>query len=173
MVGNQAHQWRLLGEEYLAHVRDYEYFCGMSLSALYFHLVIRTKNGDMTISEAAKCDLYAYMAGIITKRGCRAVVINDTPNHIHFLINVSPSTCFSDLVHDLQLGATHCIKTHRESFIKFNGWGREFAVFSCSASDRSRIISYIKNQKTHHRTISAEDELCSFCDMAQIDYYQT
>jgi len=145
----------------------------MSLSALYFHLVIRTKNGKMTIPEVAKGDLYAYMAGIISKRDCRALVINGTPNHIHFLIHVSPSTCFSDLVHDLKLGATHYIKTHREQFSEFDGWGREYAVFSCSAADRSRIIGYIRNQESHHRTVSAEDELRSFCDKALIDYYQT
>ena len=44
----------------------------MSLAALYFHLVIRTKNGRMTIPEAAKSGLYAYMAGVLSKRGCEA-----------------------------------------------------------------------------------------------------
>ena len=101
------------------------------------------------------------------------MVINGTPNHIHLLIRVSPSIKFSDLVHDLKLGATHYIKTNRERFVDFEGWGKEYAVFSCSASDRARIISYIKNQEEHHCIISAEEELRRFCDMAQIDYYES
>lgn len=145
----------------------------MSLSALYFHLVIRTKNGKMTIPETAKGGLYGYMAGIIGKRNCQAVIINGTANHIHFLIRVVPSVCFSDLVHDLKLGATHYIKTHIEQFRQFEGWGHEFAVFSCSAADRTRIVNYIKNQETHHQQINAEEELRNFCKMAQIDYYET
>ncbi len=145
----------------------------MSLAALYFHLVVRTKNGSMTIPEADKGDLYAYMAGIISNRGCEALIINGTPNHIHLLIKVTPSTKFADLVHDLKLGATHYIKTHRARFADFEGWGKEYAVFSCSAADRTRIISYIKNQREHHRTLSAEDELRRFCDMAHIDYYES
>ena len=145
----------------------------MSLAALYFHLVIRTKSGRMTIPTDAKSGLYAYMAGIISNRGCEALVINGTPNHIHLLIRVSPSTKFSELVHDLKLGATHYIKTNRERFIDFEGWSKEYAVFSCSASDRARVISYIKNQEEHHRNISSEDELRRFCAIAQIDYYES
>lgn len=145
----------------------------MSLSALYFHLVIRTKNGKMTISDAYKSELYNYMAGIILKRGCRAEIINGMGNHIHFLIRVTPSISFSDLVHDLKLGATHYIKTHREKFSCFEGWGHEYAVFSCSAADRSSIIRYIQNQEEHHKGLSAEDELLHFCKMAQIDYHET
>ena len=145
----------------------------MSLAALYFHLVIRTKNGRMTIPKDAKSGLYAYMAGVISNRRCEALVINGTPNHIHLLIRVSPSIKFSDLVHDLKLGATHYIKTNRERFVDFEGWGKEYAVFSCSASDRARIISYIKNQEEHHCIISAEEELRRICDMAQIDYYES
>ncbi len=145
----------------------------MSLAALYFHLVIRTKSGKMTIPEATKNGLYAYMSGIISKRGCEALIINGIANHIHFLIRVTPSTLFSDIVHDLKLGATHYIKTHREQFPDFDGWGREYAVFSCSAADRTGIISYIKNQEVHHNTFSAEDELRRFCAMARIDYYES
>lgn len=145
----------------------------MSLSALYYHLVIRTKNGKMTIPEAAKDGLYSYMSGIIANRHCQALIINGTPNHIHLLIRITTSTCFSDLVHDLKLGATHYIKAHRELFCNFEGWGHEYAVFSCSAADRSQIINYIKNQETHHLSVSAEDEMRRFCNMAQIDYYES
>lgn len=127
----------------------------------------------MTIPETSKRELYGYMAGIIGKRNCRALIINGIPNHIHFLVRVMPSTCFSDLVHDLKLGATHYIKTHGESFAQFEGWGKEYAVFSCSAADLTRIIRYIKNQEVHHHCESAEDELRNFCKMAQIDYYET
>ena len=145
----------------------------MSLSALYFHLVIRTKNGKMTIPETSKSGLYGYMSGIISKRNCEAVIINGTQNHIHFLIRVAPSVCFSDLVHDLKLGATHFIKTHQEEFMDFEGWGREYAVFSCSAADRTRIINYIKNQEIHHQQVSAEAEMEHFCKMANIEYFET
>ncbi|MBQ9465550.1 MAG: transposase [Muribaculaceae bacterium] len=143
----------------------------MSLSALYYHLVIRTKNSKMTITDSFKGELYSYMAGIIVKRGCRPVIINGMGNHIHFLIEVTPTICFSDIVHDLKLGATHYIKTHREKYPMFEGWGREYAVFSCSASDRSRIISYIKNQEEHHAGLNAEDELMRFCKLASIEYH--
>ena len=126
----------------------------------------------MTIPNENKAGLYAYMAGIISKRNCQSVIINGMPNHIHFLIRVAPSICFSDLVHDLKLGGTHYIKAHIEQFTKFDGWGKEYAVFSCSASDRTNIIRYIKNQESHHIGMSSEDELRRFCDLAGIDYYE-
>ena len=162
---------KFLEEEHLAYVPQNDYFCSMSLSALYFHLVVRTKHGRMTIPESGKSDLYSYMAGIIDKRGCQAIIINGMPNHIHFLIRVRPTICFSDLVHDLKLGATHFIKSHREVYPDFDGWGSEYAVFSCSASDRSGIISYIKNQENHHKGMSADDELADFCRKANINYF--
>ena len=162
-----------LDEEHLAHVIKNSYFCGMSLSAIYLHLVIRTGEGKMTIPNTSKNGLYSYMAGIISKRDCQAVVINGMPNHIHLLINVRPSVCFSDLVHDLKLGATHYIKTHRDQFPDFDGWGKEYAVFSCSAADRTAIIRYIKNQEQHHKRMSAEEELNDFCQKAHIDCFNT
>lgn len=144
----------------------------MSLSALYFHLVIRTKNGKKTLPEQHKPGLYVYMVGIVAKRNCKAVKINGIENHIHMLIRVTPSMVFSDLVHDLKLGATHYIKTHRADFPDFEGWGKEYAVFSCSASDLTRIIQYITNQEEHHKEVSAEDEMKRFCGMAGIEYYE-
>ena len=46
------------------------------------------------------------------------------------------------------------------------------AVFSCSASDLTRIIQYITNQEAHHKEVSAEDEMKRFCGMAGIEYYE-
>ena len=111
------------------------------------------------------------MAGIIEKRGCRALKINGIGNHIHFLLRVTTSCLFSDLVHDLKLGATHYLKSHHAEFPDFEGWGKEYAVFSCSASDHSRIVQYISNQEDHHKTITEEDEMQGFCRMAGLEFH--
>lgn len=145
----------------------------MSLTALYFHLVIRTKNGKMTIPDKYKHELYSYMAGIIMNRGCQAVIINGMANHIHMLIKVSPAICFSDLVHDLKLGATHYMKMNADKFSLFEGWSKEYAAFSCSAGDRSRIKRYIEHQEEHHQGLSAEDELKRFCELSGLEYRET
>ena len=62
----------------------------MSLSALYYHLVIRTKNGEKDPAQSStRLDYMVYMAGIIVKRDCTAVKINGIENHIHLLIRVN------------------------------------------------------------------------------------
>ena len=127
----------------------------------------------MTIPDQYKQELYSYMAGIINNRGCHAKAINGMANHIHLLIKVSPAIRFSDLVHDLKLGATHFMKTNADKFNQFEGWSKEYAVFSCSASDRSRIKRYIEHQEEHHRGLSAEDELRKFCKLSGVEYRES
>jgi hypothetical protein len=44
-------------------------------------------------------------------------------------------------------------------FPYFEGWGKEYAAFSYSKSDRETVMRYVQNQQEHHHAQSYEDEL--------------
>jgi len=144
----------------------------MSRISFYYHLIIRTKRGEMTIPEESKGGLYAYLAGIVSNRGGECLRINGVGNHIHLLLRFRATVDFSALVHDIKLGGTHYIKTHREEFPRFAGWGKEYSAFTCSSSDQQRIINYINHQEEHHKVQNFRDEMKRFCQLAQIEYIE-
>ena len=42
------------------------------------------------------------MAGIITAKGQKSIIVNGVANHVHVLIGLSPSVVLSDLVRDIK-----------------------------------------------------------------------
>ena len=56
-----------------------------SYRQIIYHIVFRTKNGESTISNEYKKELYAYIYGIIKNKNCFLYRINGVENHIHIL----------------------------------------------------------------------------------------
>ena len=77
--------------------------------------------------------------------------INGIGNHIHMLIELSPTVALSDLVRDIKQGSSKWAK-QQVYFPQFRGWGKEYGAFSCSQREKDAIINYIINQREHHKT---------------------
>ena len=64
----------------------------------------------MTIPEETSEYMYRYIWSIIKSRGCKLYRINGTCNHIHMLIELSPTMALSDLVRDIKQGSSKWAK---------------------------------------------------------------
>ena len=129
----------------------------MSAVSSIFHVVINTYRRQMTIPDETSEHLYRYIWSIVKSRGCRLYRINGIGNHIHMLIELSPTMALSDLVRDIKQGSSKWAK-QQVYFPQFSGWGKEYGAFSCSGHDKQAIINYIINQREHHKTRTFEDE---------------
>ena len=129
----------------------------MSAVSSIFHVVINTYRRQMTIPDETSEHLYRYIWSIVKSRGCRLYRINGIGNHIHMLIELSPTMALSDLVRDIKQGSTKWTK-QQVYFPQFSGRGKEYGAFSCSGRDKQAIINYIINQREHHKTRTFEDE---------------
>ena len=134
-----------------------------------YHIVINTLRREHTLPIDVSEQLYRYIWSIIKSRNCRLLRINGIENHVHMLIEVSPTVSLSDLIRDIKQGSSKWLKQNPD-FPMFHGWGKEYGAFSCSVRDKESIINYIISQREHHRVKSFEEEYRKMIDSAGLEW---
>jgi len=129
-----------------------------SYRQILYHIIFRTKRSEKTLVEKYEKELYAYILGIIKNKGCFLYRINGMEDHIHLLSDLNPSIALADYMRDIKASSSVWLKQSGK-FPHFEGWADGYAAFTCSWSDKDRVIAYIKNQKEHHKHEAFEDEL--------------
>lgn len=138
-------------------------------SQIYIQLVMAVKGRSSLISLSWEEDLYKYITGIITNKGQKLIAINGMPDHIHILIGMKPACCLSDLVREVKKASNAFVK--EKGFIKFKfEWQEGYGAFSYSHSALDNVISYIQNQKEHHRKKSFKEEYIGFLKKFEVEY---
>jgi REP element-mobilizing transposase RayT len=130
----------------------------MSYTQIYYHIIIRTKNSEKSISQHNVAELYKYIWGIIKNKKCQLYRINGIEDHIHLFISLHPTIALSNFVKDIKLATNQWMKSH-DDFKKFKGWSERYAAFTYSNRDKNMIINYIINQQEHHRKESFKEEV--------------
>lgn len=85
------------------------------------------------------------------------------------LIGLRPSCRLSDLVREIKKSSNAFINEKGLSKRKFE-WQEGYGAFSYSQSAVPNVISYIQNQKEHHRKISFKEEYKDFMRKFEIDH---
>ena len=140
-----------------------------TFSQIYIQIVFAVKGRESLINALWENDLYKYISGIIKNKEQKMLAINGTPDHIHFLIGIKPSSCLSDLVREIIKSSNDFIKEKKFSKFKFQ-WQEGYGAFSYSHSSLDNVIAYILNQKTHHKKKSFKDEYFEFLKKFNADF---
>ena len=140
-----------------------------TFSQLYIHVVFAVKGRNSLISGQWEQELYRYITGIISNKNQKLLAINGMPDHIHILIGMKPSCCLSDLVREIKKASNEFINNKGFSKYKFN-WQEGYGAFSYSHSALDNVISYIQNQKEHHRKRSFKEEYKDFLSKYSIEH---
>lgn len=152
------------------HVTTTIYQIDMSTySKIYIQVVIAVRGRSSVIASSWEEDLYKYVTGIITNKGQKLIAINGMPDHIHILIGLKPSCCLSDLVREIKKASNAFINEGGFTQTKFS-WQEGFGAFSYSHSALDNVISYIQNQKEHHRKKTFKEEYIDFLKKYEIGY---
>ena len=141
----------------------------MSTVNALFHIVISTKYRKMTLTSVYRKDLYRYMWSLIEEMHCKLLRIGGIENHVHILVDLSSSVSLADFVKRLKQQSSVWA---RRKFILFEGWSKEYAAFSCSNSDKDRLIEYIKTQEEHHRILTFEEELTRVFSSYGVEFHE-
>ena len=134
-----------------------------------FHVVINTYRRQMTIPDETSEHMYRYIWSIIKSRNCRLYRINGTGNHIHMLIELSPTLALSDLIRDIKQGSSKWAK-QQVYFPQFSGWGKEYGAFSVGQREKDVVVNYIINQREHHKSRPFEDEYRSIIEECGLEW---
>ena len=82
------------------------------------------------------------MAGIITAKRQKSIIVNGMPDHTHIFVGLRPSMAVSDLVRDVKNNSTNFINERHFVKGKFF-WQEGFGAFSYSHSQVKGVYDYI------------------------------
>ena len=122
------------------------------------YLAFRTKNSRQTLNPGYTKEQYAFTAGLIKNKNCFSYQINGIEDHLHILSDLHPSIALADFMRDIKTASSIWLK-QSGNFPNFKGWADGYAAFTYAWRDKEMIVNYIKNQQTHHKKESFENEL--------------
>ena len=140
-----------------------------SYRQIIYHIVFCTYNPENTLPSEQHEVLYKYIWGIIKKRKGLLYRINGTENHIHILSDLHPTVSLSEFVKDIKTG-TNFMMRESGDFPNFTSWAEGSCALTYSMKEKDKLISYIKNQKEHHKKHSFEDEYRSLLNEHGIEW---
>jgi REP element-mobilizing transposase RayT len=139
-----------------------------SLARLHVHLVFSTKHRAPSLHDGVREALHRYIAGVLTRRGCRPTLINSVDDHVHSLFELSRTMALSEVVEAVKMSSSKWIKTQGAEFAGFS-WQSGYGAFSVSESNLGRVRRYVADQREHHRKRSFEDEYRAFLERHRIE----
>jgi REP element-mobilizing transposase RayT len=98
-----------------------------------------------------------------------ALAIGGTADHVHALLSLPGMMSFAKAVQLIKGGSSKWIHDSFSGQPQF-GWQEGYGAFSVSASQESKTIAYINDQKNHHRKKSFEEEFLDLLKKHGIEY---
>ncbi|MCC6804912.1 MAG: IS200/IS605 family transposase [Anaerolineae bacterium] len=117
----------------------------------YYHIVWATKNREPLISPAVEVVISNAIRSKSHELRCPILAVNGIADHIHVAVSIRPTLAIGDWVGQVK-GASSCEVnlTFPDLETRFR-WQSEYGVLTLGAKNLPFVISYIENQKDHHR----------------------
>ena len=130
----------------------------MAYTQILYHIVLRTKRSEPSITQENVSSLYKYIWGIIKNKKGKLYRINGIEDHIHILSDLHPSVALADFVKSIKVATSLWLKQSAD-FPAFQGWGEGYSAFTYSYKEKKVLINYIRKQQEHHKEENTQDEL--------------
>jgi len=140
-----------------------------TFSQIYIQYVFAVKGRENLISDSWGDELYKYIAGIITAKGQKSIIVNGYKDHVHVFVGLKPTMNISDLVRDIKNNSSKFINNQNRVKGKFS-WQEGYGAFSYSHSQIEQVYNYILNQKAHHKKRTFKEEYIDFLKKFDIDF---
>ncbi len=140
-----------------------------TFSQVYIQVIFAVKGRQNLIDKAWRSELFKYIAGIITAKGQKSIIVNGVADHVHCFIGLRPVMSISDLVRDIKNNSSKFV--NEKGFIKGKfEWQEGYGVFSYSNSHIKTVYEYILRQEDHHRKQTFREEYIEFLEKFEIEY---
>ena len=125
------------------------------------HIIFHTKAIGCLMKEEHLPEIFRCIGAVVSTLSGVPYMVGGRPDHIHLLASIPVALSVADLTRNVKSNTSRWIKTLDRCYEKFC-WQRGYGVFSVSESNKENVISYIKNQKEHHRLHSTHEEFLLF-----------
>ena len=141
----------------------------MSYTQLIYHIVFSTKERREFLTAERIDRICKYIAGIIRNHEGIPLAVNGVCDHLHIAAIVGPTIALSQFVGTVK---SNCSKWIHEAFEDMQGfaWQDGYSAFTVSASVRESVLSYIRNQESHHQKMSFQEELIQLLERHGVEY---
>ncbi len=129
---------------------------------LYLHFVWTTRNREPLLIPEVETLVYASIGASCKKWGYTLYATNGTLDHVHALVEITPSHLIADVARNLKGSASHLVNAQANQFNHLY-WQDGYGVLSIRKSDMPTVARYIQRQKSHHQsgTLSELLECCT------------
>lgn len=128
-----------------------------SYNRIWIHSIWSTKNRLPLLDYRNERIVYNYMKSQFIEMGCRVVIINGMPDHVHCLFQLSSQYSIAEVIKQIKGSSSHFINQNNLCKMKF-AWQTGYASYSVSESIKESVFQYIFNQKKHHKRKTFQNE---------------
>jgi len=141
-----------------------------SYTQILYQVVFATRLRQPTLPAAVRPKLFAYMAGIMKNKRCRAHSIGGIEDHVHLVFYLHPSVALADLVRDIKVASNLFLKSLPDEAPDFVGWQNGYSAFTYQQDCKPRLVNYVERQVEHHKLRTAKKELRMLLAVHQVEY---
>ncbi len=117
---------------------------------LVYHFVWATKNRLPLITPTVEERLWPYIGSKCKELGYKLHAVNGTEDHIHILVELSPTATVADAAKNIKGASSHYI--NKESGLSETlYWQDGYGVVTLRQAEIPQVVRYIQRQKEHHR----------------------
>jgi putative transposase len=136
---------------------------------LPIHIVWSTHERRSLIKPEMERRLYRYIEAVCREMRCDVLAVGGMPDHIHLLVNFTPTVMLSALLKRVKGASSHFISQEWLNGDWF-AWQAHYAALAVEPDRIDQVVAYIANQKQHHAnntTLPAWEETCEEYDVEE------
>lgn len=130
----------------------------MSFVRILVHTVWTTKNRFPFLNDTIREELIQHFRQYAITKGIFIDHINGEREHIHALISLSKNQRIAEIMQYLKGESSFWINKQKKTTLKFE-WQDDYYAVSIGIGQLEPLRAYIRNQVSHHRKTSFEDEI--------------
>jgi REP element-mobilizing transposase RayT len=140
-----------------------------TFTQLYVQYVFAVKGRKSLLDKTWRTEVFKYIAGTITNKGQKSIIVNGVSDHIHILVGLRPTMRISDLARHIKSNSSRFI--NEKQWIPGNfGWQSGYGAFTYAHSQLNSVYQYIENQEKHHQRLSFREEYETLLRQYEIEY---
>lgn len=142
----------------------------MGCVKIWVHLVWTTKNREPILTKEVRWELFSHIRENAENKGIYLDFINGYLEHVHCLISLGSGQNIDKILMLLKGESSYWINKNKILGGKFE-WQDDYFAVSVSESAVNQVRDYIKNQESHHKKKSFNDEYQEFIRKYKFDAF--
>jgi putative transposase len=138
-------------------------------ASLHYHVIFSTKNREPWLAPSIEQRIWEFIGGVARAHKMTALQVGGCDDHIHALVMATTMIAPFQIAQYLKGGSSKWIHDEFPRLRNF-GWQDGYAAFTVSKSSIIEVITYLQNQREHHRRKTFQEEYVEFLRQNGIEY---